>query len=119
MKSNIITNIVVVGLFIFGGIYFFIQTQNQCTKDLVKQRSRHLSGTVAQKYLDPDNKLEPTIVLFNNKTEFKCVFFYFEKSYELMDTGDSIFKPYGSLEMTIFKKGGDTMTYRFDCEGLP
>ena len=89
-----------------------------CTVDFTKKdtEKKDIYGKVIEKYRDPHNHMEPTIVYENKNGQFRYqVSDWAIKSdfWEYMQTGDSVIKPSGTLILRIKKMNGDYKDYQY------
>jgi hypothetical protein len=77
-------------------------------------KGREIIGKVEERYYDLKNHGSGTIV-YSEKGKLEKVLFYSqsERIYHFLMVGDSLYKPAGSLDITIIRSGKDTV-FRID-----
>ena len=67
------------------------------------------SGQVEKKYLDPDSRMQPVIIL-NDGLKYRIGNM---SIYEIINEGDTLFKQKGSMKYNLIKKGDTILFYQY------
>lgn len=104
MKAALI-NILIVAVAICIFVYFHKSCEELSYE---KYFSQKYFGTVERKYLDPESRMQPYIILSNGRKYDLDN----EKTYKLIEVGDTLFKLSGSMKFYYVKNGDTTIFYQ-------
>jgi hypothetical protein len=98
-------------LMIFTAVY----TTESCEERLTSFIELNQTGRISIKYPKRAAKGVRAVTLIQGKKELEVNYIGYHDIFEIIELGDSIYKPSGSSIATIYKVSGDTIVYEFTC----